>query len=94
MNKDEFFKKYQLDGSLVILDLDANDDDSKFCYEALLAYRNLPLNEFIVEYLDEYMTESEFIESMLDTLDEIISRAKNAKRFIKKRKKTMKEETM
>ncbi|WP_257792069.1 hypothetical protein [Mannheimia haemolytica] len=40
------------------------------------------------------MTESEFIELMLDELEWIIRRAKNAKRFVKKRQKTMREEIM
>lgn len=95
MNKNEFFKKYHLEGSLAILDLDANDDQSQFCHQALLEYRELPLDTFLAEYSDdEDMTESEFIELMLDELEWIIRRAKNAKRFVKKRQKTMREEIM
>ncbi|HEH9663702.1 hypothetical protein GVX81_00660 [[Haemophilus] felis] len=94
MTKDEFFAKHQLEGSLAILDLDANDDQSEFCYNALLYYREYPLDECIALFSEEKMSEKEFVEWMLDELNWIIQRAKNAKRFIKKRQKTMQEDTM
>ncbi|WP_101774614.1 hypothetical protein [Pasteurella oralis] len=92
MTKDDFFNKYQLEGSLILLNLDAMDDISKYCYETFMSYRNLPLTEFLQQNdptENNTYTEEEFISDFIANLDGIILYAKLVKAFIKKRKRSI-----
>lgn len=84
MIKDEFLSKYEPETSLAIRALDANDDQSKWQYEALLDYQNLSLDKFLEEY-EIFKDEQEFLNFMLCRLDTLILNASNVKAFIKKR---------
>lgn len=88
MTKDDFFNKYQLEGSLILLHLDAMDDISKDCYETFMDYRDLSLLEFLQKNNptnEGNYTEKEFIDDFMNRLDSIVLYAKSVKAFMRKR---------
>ncbi|MGQ0287142.1 hypothetical protein ACT2CV_08060 [Pasteurellaceae bacterium 22721_9_1] len=96
MTKDEFFEKNSLAGSLAILALDENDDSANFCYNGLLLYRELTLEECFEKMFDgdpgiiDDMTEDFYLDWIISELQGTIARAKRAKQFVKELKKSIK----
>ena len=87
LSKPEFFSAHLLEGSLAILALDENSGESEKLYEALLDYREMPLEEFLKQH--GFENEQECLDYFLLSLDIVSSNIRKVKGFIKKRRKTI-----
>lgn len=87
LSKPEFFSTHLLEGSLAILALDENSCESEKLYEALLDYREMPLEEFLKRY--GFDNEQECLDYFLLSLDIVSSNIRKVKGFIKKRRKAI-----
>lgn len=92
ISKEQFWQENQQKGSLMILRLDENDDQSRMLYEQMLAYRDLPLNPELFE--NEIEDEKELLSLMIFDLDTVISNAECVKAFLEERLEYLEEEIM
>ncbi|TPH21804.1 hypothetical protein EUX48_07415 [Haemophilus haemolyticus] len=92
MTKNEFFKKNEDENGLVAVYLDELEDICADLYERYCAYRNpnIDVETLLDEFeIDDY-SEREYVEFFIDDLDRVVLLAQLAKRFIKKRLKSIK----